>query len=315
MLHKCSSCCYMSENIGNVKRHMERKHNIKIKENNNLSNNTIDLSNNTSNLSNNTQNLPNNTQNLSDNTIDKTKDHNSNKCKDCDKIFSTKYVLAKHINQNKCKKVKNKLECNICHKIFNFQSGLSRHRKSCRTKQLMVINNTTNNNTNITNNITNNNITNNNNITYNVIVYNTENIEFNDQHITKRDLRKIFNGANKQAIESILQYGYKLLENIENRCVEKKHITNSYCKVHIGDNKWEQRPDTNVIDRFSQDVAISANDKLYDHPTIGETELRDEIAHLASHPENVHANAISLRREMRTLLLNRSNDVNNKNNS
>ena len=190
-------------------------------------------------------------------------------------------------------------------------STLSRHRKSCVNKHQTIINNdTTINNT--TNNITNiNNTTNNtmNITTNNIVVYNNENIEFNDSHITKCDLKRIFNGANKQAIEAMVQYGQKLLENLENRCIEKKHITNAYCKVYVGDGKWEQRPDIPVIDRFSQDVAISANDKLYDNPNIGESELRGEIAQFASYPENIHSPAINLRREMRTLLINTSNDV------
>jgi hypothetical protein len=52
-----------------------------------------------------------------------------------------------------------------------------------------------------------------------------------------------------------------------------------------------------------------ANDKLYDNPNIGESELRGEIAQFASYPENIHSPAINLRREMRTLLINTSNDV------
>jgi hypothetical protein len=237
------------------------------------------------------------------------------KCEKCYKTLSCILVLKRH--SKVCKGITSPLECSKCHNIFSSRQSKSSHMKKCTgppppTPSIQNISNVTNNidqsqNANTINNNTTNNITN------NLIVYNTENIEFDDSHITKRDLKRIFHGVNKKTIEAMVQYGHKLLENIGNRCVEKKHVTNAYCKVHVGDGKWEQRPDIPVIDRFSQDVAISANDKLYVHPTIGENELRDEIAHLASHPENVHANAINLRREMRTLLLNTSNDVSNKN--
>jgi hypothetical protein len=237
------------------------------------------------------------------------------KCEKCYKMLSCKLVLKRH--SKVCKGITSPLQCSKCHSIFTSPQNKSYHMKKCTgppppTPSIQNISNITNidqlQNANTINNTTNNNNT----IINNTIIFNNENIEFDDSHITKRDIKKIFDGADKQTVGSMVLYGHKILENTNNRCIKKKHITNAYCKVHVGNDKWEQRPDIPVIDRFSQDVAISANDKLYNYPNIGEPVLRDEIAHLASHPENVHANAINLRREMRTLLLNTSNDVNNK---
>jgi hypothetical protein len=234
------------------------------------------------------------------------------KCIKCTKMLSRTSGLNRHMKI--CKGVSNPLQCHKCHKIFSSSQSKSIHLKKCEDISTVAVipeatpatasqvAHTINNNT--VNNITNPNYN------INIITYNNENILFNSEGICTKDLKIMFNGANKQMIEAIVQYGNKLLEQPENRCVRKKHITSSYCETHSGDGKWETRPDTNVIDRFSQDIAISANDRLYDHPTIGRKELRDEIAELASFPADVHSKAINLRREIRAILVNTSNDVN-----
>ena len=298
MVFKCPQCVYMSNNSYNLKRHMSAKH---------KSENPVDEI-----LSSNDEILSSKDEILSSNDQCNIIDSGHIKCDKCYKILSCELVLKRH--SKVCKGITTPLECSKCHKIFANPSSKSVHMKKCtgppsspmsiqnisnitnidnHSQNANTINNTTNNTLNITNN--------------NTVIFNNDNIEFDDSHITKRDIKRIFDGADKQTVESMVLYGHKVLENTNNRCIKKKHITNAYCKVHVGNDKWEQRPDLPVIDRFSQDIAISANDKLYVHPEIGETKLRDEIAHLASHPENVHANAINLRREMRTLLLNTSN--------
>ena len=323
MLHKCPQCRYFTEYISHLKRHMSAKHPVETHEpspKDEMSNEKDEMSTKKDEMSTKKDEMSTKKDEMStiinDNSSD---DSGVIKCDKCYKILSCALVLKRH--SKVCKGIISPLQCSKCHNIFTSRQYKSVHLKKCTgpppppppTSSIQNISNITNNNidqlqnantiNNTTNNITNNNI----------VVYNSVNIEFDDSHITKRDLKRIFNGIHKKTIESIVQYGQKLLENLDNRCVEKKHITNAYCRVHIGDGKWEQRPDTPIIDRFSQDVAISANDKLYVHPEIGKTELRDEIAELASYPEQVHTNAINLRREMRTLLLNTSNDVNNKN--
>jgi len=145
-------------------------------------------------------------------------------------------------------------------------------------------------------------------------VYQSQETAFDTSHITERDLRRIFNGFDKQAIESILEYGNKLLENKDNRCIRKKHLTNSYCEVHVGDGKWVVKPDTDAITNFSQGIVTSASDTLYDHEKIGSRGLRKEITDIASFPDVHHSSAINIRRGVRSMLLNTSNGDRNDSN-
>ena len=151
---------------------------------------------------------------------------------------------------------------------------------------------TTNNYTNsqvatTINNTNNNNTTNNNNLVINNhIYYNDHVIQFDDGHITRKDLKRIFNGASVKAIQAIAAYANKLLENTNNVCVRKKYITNAYCDVRTEEG-WVCRPDKTVIERISQDIAGSANDKLYDHPDIGSQTVRKDVADIASFDEDV----------------------------
>jgi hypothetical protein len=285
---------------------IEKKQNNIPNQQNNIPNQQNNILNQQNNIPNQQNNIPIQ-QNIADNSLETT--NNNNQCLKCNKIMSSKQSLQRHTNI--CKGITNSLECHLCHKVFAFTQGKIKHLKKCTESTALVVSqqdpstitNIDNSQTadTINNNITNNNIITNN-ITNNIIVYNDTNIELQDNHITKKDLKRIFNGATTQTVQSIMQYAQKLLENIDNRCIQKKHLTNSYCKVHTGNGVWETRPETAVIDRFSQDVAISANDKLYVHPTIGKDNLRKEITELASEPEDVHSSALHVRREMKALI-------------
>jgi hypothetical protein len=237
-------------------------------------------------------------------------------CSKCEKFYKNNRYL--NIHELKCNGVANSLQCYKCNEIFNNRSTKCMHIKKCTAVPLTCVTvpeATPTTTSQVAHTINNNNTVNNINPNYNIniITYNNENILFNSEGICTKDLKNIFNGANKQMIEAIVLYGNKLLEQPENRCVRKKHITSSYCETYAGDGKWETRPDTNVINRFSQDIAISANDRLYDHPTIGTKKVRDEIAELASFPDDVHSKAINLRREIRAMLVNTSSNDGNKN--
>ena len=294
MIHKCSKCNYLTTLKSNLTRHIIRIHPVdKLPAENiaKMEENIAEME----------ENIANPGENIAT--------HKNSQCERCTKILSCKKTLMSHIKI--CKGVKNPLECHNCNIVFLNPSAKSRHLKKCTESTALVVSsepsviNTTIDNSQtadtINNNITNNNtITNN--ITNNIILYNDTNIELQDNHITKKDLKRIFNGATTQTVQAIMQYAQKLLENIDNRCIQKKHLTNSYCKVHTGNGIWETRPDTAVIDRFSQDVAISANDKLYVHPTIGKDNLRKEITGLASEPDDVHSSALHVRREMKALI-------------
>lgn len=156
-------------------------------------------------------------------------------------------------------------------------------------------------------NTTNNNTTNNNLIINNHVYYNDHVIELEDGHITRRDLKRIFNGASVRAIQAIAAYANKLLENENNNCVRKKYITNAYCDVRTKDG-WVCRPDKAVIERFSKDVAGSANDKLYDHPDIGSEDVRRDVTNIASFDEEVMDQTKDLYREIRSVIYQNTKD-------
>jgi hypothetical protein len=298
----------MSENICNIKRHNESKHSTEVSQSVTTAGNAIPSTGNAILATGNAIPTTGNTIPITGKTI-------PNKCDKCGKDFTRKYGLNKHLE--KCKGILNKLECEKCHEIFTFSSNLSRHRKICENKQLTLCKKTDSNN--ITNNIINSqnantinnntiNITNNNN---NLIVYDSHNTVFDTSHITERDLKRIFNGQDKKVDETIVSYSHKLLENKDNRCIRKRHLTNSYCEVYLGDGKWEIRPDTDAITNFSHGIVTTASDTLYDHEKIGSTELRKEIDAIASWPDIHHSSAINIRRGIRSILLNTS--IDNKN--
>jgi len=213
----------------------------------------------------------------------------------------------------KCKGVASAYECPQCHKNFNTRQAKNKHLKACSvilssvepTSEVNnIIHNTNNTINNSFNTTTNNTI----NIHADVIVYNDKFLVLQDDHIHINDLKRIFHGASVQTIQAIADYALKLLENPNNRCIKKRHITNSYCEVHTGDGKWIIRPDKNVVKRFSQDVACSATDKLYNHPDIGSTKIRTEINNLASYDTEIEKNK-DLVREVRSVLVQAAKDA------
>jgi hypothetical protein len=234
------------------------------------------------------------------------------KCSKCDKVLQQKRYLI--IHEEKCKGVNNSLECHLCHRLFNTRAMKCIHIKTCDgiSQEKICIddgNTIINNNIDTQNNINTQNVTNNttNNNIYienKIIMYADDNIELNDRHISKKDLKRIFNGASVQTITAIAKYAFKLLENPENRCIHKKHVTNSYCEVHVGNGKWKIKPDKQVLSRFSHDVAASANDRLYEHEEIGSQKVRDELATISSFIDGESSSMSNdVRKEIRSVIL------------
>lgn len=266
------------------------------------------------NVNQNPQNVNQNPQNVnfiteSDNSAQLIKDHI---CSMCNKIFKRIDNYKRHMD-GKCKGVASAYECPQCHKNFNTRQAKNKHLKACTvilssvepTSEVNNIIHTTNNTINNSFNTTTNNTIN---IHADVIVYNDKFLVLQDDHIQINDLKRIFHGASVQTIQAIANYALKLLENPNNRCIKKRHITNSYCEVHTGDGKWIIRPDKNVVKRFSQDVACSATDKLYNHPDIGSTKIRTEINNLASYDTEIDKNK-DLVREVRSVLVQAAKDA------
>ena len=119
-MFKCVECEYYSQRNYNIQRHMLIKHNLTIP---NLNTSAPDLD------------IP-------------------NQCEQCNKIFTVKSSLKRHLLI--CKGInKNKL-CEHCNKILASKQSKTRHQLTCKEKVngINIINN-------VTNNITNNNNTNN----------------------------------------------------------------------------------------------------------------------------------------------------------
>lgn len=261
------------------------------------------------NVNQNPQNVNQNPQN--DNSTQLIKDHT---CSMCQKVFKRIDNYKRHMD-GKCKGVASAYECPQCHKQFNTRQAKNKHLKACTV--LVISENAETSHPDIAHIITNHNTINNSfntttnntiNIHADVIVYNDKFLVLQDDHIQINDLKRIFHGASVQTIQAIADYALKLLENPNNRCIKKRHITNSYCEVHTGDGKWIIRPDKNVVKRFSQDVACSATDKLYNHPDIGSTKIRTEINNLASYDTEIEKNK-DLVREVRSVLVQAAKDA------
>jgi len=262
------------------------------------------------------QNVNQNPQNVNQNpqNVNQTQHIKQYTCSLCQKLFERLDNYKRHID-GKCKGVLTAFECPQCHKVFNTRQAKNKHLKICTVCDTTNINDpiqldianifakthtqSINNSFNTTNNTIN--------IHAEVIVYNDKFLLLQDDHIQTTDLKNIFHGASVQTIQAIANYALKLLENPNNRCIKKRHITNSYCEVHNGNGKWIIRPDKNVVKRFSQDVACSATDKLYNHPDIGNIKIRTELNNLASYDEAIDKN-IQLVKEVRSVLIQSAKD-------
>ena len=57
----------------------------------------------------------------------------TNQCNLCNKIFSRKFILKKHIE--KCKGINTSLQCEYCNNIFSSRQCKSRHFQTCKIKK------------------------------------------------------------------------------------------------------------------------------------------------------------------------------------
>jgi len=293
---KCPNCDYETAKKSNLTRHINAKHAVtatwfpctvcdrKYKYQNNLirhmvihpytsQNNTISSQNNTISSQNNTIVAQKDTISSQKDTIAKP----TNICDKCSKVFASKYSLQRHTNI--CDGTKDTKTCPKCMKVFAFVQGKNRHLKTCEgSKELVLVPqqqqqqsgqvpSSVINNNHIQTQNNNNNIQQNNNIVINytnIVAFNPENITETVQMLTDDiDIKKIKNAIKTQAKPDVLlSYTKQLLNKSENRCVKKTNLRSGHSSVHVGNNKWEVKPDVIVYPKLVSDIATMFSDFL-----------------------------------------------------
>lgn len=197
-----------------------------------------------------------------------------NRCKICDKTFSSKYNLIRHQNKKKpCgtsirEEIREMVEnmdddnfkCDRCQRGFSSKSNLSRHikKKQCRLtfdamemfmeriekkiddRPTQVVNQTTINNINNVNNV-------------NIVIVNPGDERMD--HITQEQLLEIFNKEYSDAIHELMRLIY-----FNKDVPENNHWCIVYLKNDYGALKYNN--DTNVIERWLTSQII---DKKYEN--------------------------------------------------
>ena len=275
-IFKCSFCNYNSNKKFNLNRHMMSKHNnIDYNTNDTIHNNVMNIDNKNDTIHNNVMNIDNKNDTIHNIIMNIDKNvMNDKECEKCNKIFSSKQYLNKHLLI--CKGVSNPLECHFCHKILANRGSKSTHLKICKekeiSKELIIIEKEDNElilNDNshqiINNNITNNNITNNN-ITYNInlVSYNIEDrkIKFDVSHLNKNNFYKLTSMHKNDAFS---YYYNKLFENKNNQMIIKSNLRHNYSKVHTGFNIWQKILDENIYHIIMHFISESLLAYIYDY--------------------------------------------------
>jgi len=173
-------------------------------------------------------------------------------CTKCHKEFSRTDSMKRHYII--CKGTKSSLECHKCHLILPSKYSKYRHLKTCKEyvshENIITFSNVTNTQLNFSTD----------HITFSMIETLITNAISTDEYSMNKDIVSGF-------------YNY-LLTVIINRCVKKNNSRANYSHVHIGNNKWEQRHDSEVYDKLLTEIIKSfikllnmnqsINTKLYD---------------------------------------------------
>ena len=199
------------------------------------------------------------------------------KCDKCYKSFSKLCTLTKHQELGICKQILHPYTCDLCKVQQTSRYALSRHRKHCTgTTTLVPIEGSTsssntisanNMNIGVQNNVqTQNNIQNQNNILiFPMSDEASEKFDYITDHINIAKLQEFI----KQRKPSIgfNKFVSEVLDNPQNRNVQKTNIKDRYSKVHIGDDKWELAMDSDVYPIMTHHMTTAALGKMEEHKT------------------------------------------------
>ena len=287
---KCKFCDYKTQNVSNMKRHVMRKHmqqnvnplqqNVNPPQQNvNPSQQNVNPLQQNVNPKNITIDIDTNTCLKCNNVYNKTwlllrhnKKCKGNKdpcvCTYCDLKLSCSAAKSRHLHI--CKK---KRELDTQSLVLYKRDAVNEpcegedteelNSSEETSQQIITNNNTTNNNindqTNITNTVNNANTINNdhsNNVTVNqIILYDSKNIEFLNDHITKNELRRMVVDTDFSKV--LTDYSAALLSRPENQCVRKTNLRSSSSAVHVGNDKWEYESDKMVLPKLLSHIATN----------------------------------------------------------
>ncbi len=267
-MKKCSFCDYVSSRQYNLDRHIYTRHSDNKETNQERKAKREQML-----SSEGTNVIPKGTNVIigGTNVIPDTESLEIYKCEHCYKDFSSKKGYRLH--QSRCKSICESLECQYCHKCFTQRSNKSRHEKHCEVRHKQIILSTENGINenqgmttihNTTNNIQ---INNNQQININLLTYphngeQTKDFDFVRNHITGKEIKKMFEGKPEIGFS---RYIYSIFDRPENRIVQKTHPNNNYSKVHIGDGKWSFELDDDVYTVITHFLTCAALQSTEEH--------------------------------------------------
>ena len=189
---------------------------------------------------------------------------------------------------------KQPLQCPMCYRICASASARWHHVKHCKGFQIIPSNPpvekaadavaTTNTLQNVQQNAqTINNAEQINNVTQNIYIFDP-NCTIIDDTMDKQTMKHIFPKDQEQLHPQLCNYAAEIMKKECNQNVRKRHMTSAYSHVRT-EKGWKSLPDNDIYGYMSRDIAISANDRLYEHPTVGNPKVRERLAEIVSEAE------------------------------
>jgi hypothetical protein len=183
-----------------------------------------------------------------------------NQCEQCQKVYSSKGNLNKHLLICKGPIIDVKI-CEYCKKTLASKRNKENHLTTCKEKALTVINNNSNNDNSITN------IQNIQNITYNIITF-SENprkpTQFIKDDMTYRKISDIINTSGGNDIQIFEKMYRMVLDNPSNRCIIKKNMKLKHSKAFTGKG-WIQKSDKQLYPKLFNDICSLIMELLEDN--------------------------------------------------